>query len=39
MATIILEWASVLDRVTPESSNEATARRIETALGERLGWL
>ncbi|QWF82997.1 hypothetical protein [Amycolatopsis sp. CA-230715] len=39
VATIILEWASVLDRVTPESSNEATARRIETALGERLGWL
>ncbi len=39
VATIILEWASVLDRVAPKSSNEAAAQRIETALGERLGWL
>ncbi len=39
VATIILEWASVLDRVAPKSSEEATAQRIETALGERLGWL
>ncbi len=39
VATIILEWASVLDRVAPKPSDEATAQRIETALGERLGWL
>jgi hypothetical protein len=39
VATIILEWASVLDRVAPKSSDGATAQRIETALGERLGWL
>jgi hypothetical protein len=39
VATIILEWASVLDRVAPKSSDEDTAQRIEDALGERLGWL
>lgn len=39
VATIILEWASVLDRVAPKSSDEDTAQRIEAALGERLGWL
>ncbi|WP_216210843.1 hypothetical protein [Amycolatopsis aidingensis] len=39
VATIILEWASVLDRVAPPSSQEAAAQRMETALGDRLGWL
>ncbi|SFP71079.1 hypothetical protein SAMN05421810_103164 [Amycolatopsis arida] len=39
VATIILEWASVLDRVAPETSAEAAAQRMETALGDRLGWL
>ncbi|MEV7096428.1 hypothetical protein AB0M80_26615 [Amycolatopsis sp. NPDC051045] len=39
VATIILEWASVLDRVARKSSEEDTAQRIEAALGERLGWL
>ncbi|WP_290058823.1 hypothetical protein [Amycolatopsis solani] len=39
VATIILEWASVLDLVAPEASDEHTAQRIENALGERLGWL
>jgi len=39
VATIILEWASVLDRVAPPSSDEGAARRIDAALDERLGWL
>jgi hypothetical protein len=39
VATIILEWASVLDRVTPQASGPAAAQRIGTALGDRLGWL
>ncbi|MDQ7804291.1 hypothetical protein Q5425_11140 [Amycolatopsis sp. A133] len=39
VATIILEWASVLDRVAPEPSGEGAAQRIEAALDERLGWL
>ena len=39
VATIILEWASVLDRVVPPASASAPARRMGIALGERLGWL
>lgn len=39
VATIILEWASVLDRVALWSSPTAATRRIEIALGDRLGWL
>ncbi|WP_425838325.1 hypothetical protein [Streptomyces fractus] len=39
VATIILEWASVLDRVVPRAADEATARRIDVALSDRLGWL
>ncbi|HEV2779740.1 MAG TPA: hypothetical protein VGX25_10100 [Actinophytocola sp.] len=39
VATIILEWASVLDRVVPPTSPGAVARRMETALGDRMGWL
>jgi hypothetical protein len=39
VATIILEWASVLDRVAPPASTGATARRLGTALGDRMGWL
>jgi hypothetical protein len=39
VATIILEWASVLDRVTPKASDEAAAQRMESALGDRMGWL
>jgi hypothetical protein len=39
VATIILEWASVLDRVALKSSNRASTQRIESALGDRLGWL
>jgi len=39
VATIILEWASVLDRVTPRPSSAGPARRMENALSDRIGWL
>ncbi|PKV95534.1 MULTISPECIES: hypothetical protein [Amycolatopsis] len=39
VATIILEWASVLDRVWTPAARSNTAHRIETALSDRLGWL
>ena len=40
VATIILEWASVLDSVgPPPDSDDATAQRMGTALTDRLGWL
>lgn len=39
VATIILEWASVLDRVASPASAHATAQRMGAALYDRLGWL
>jgi hypothetical protein len=39
VATIILEWASVLDRVTPQPSTRPEAQRIQNALADRIGWL
>jgi Zn-dependent peptidase ImmA (M78 family) len=39
VATIILEWASVLDRVAPLRSGDAAAERLGAALGDRMGWL
>jgi hypothetical protein len=39
VATIILEWASVLDRVARPPSADVTAQRMGTALGDRMGWL
>ncbi|MCQ4080749.1 hypothetical protein NGB36_09070 [Streptomyces sp. RB6PN25] len=39
VATIILEWASVLDCVADPPSDQSAVRKIETALGDRLGWL
>ncbi|WP_407836573.1 hypothetical protein ACE1OC_09050 [Streptomyces sp. DSM 116496] len=39
VATIILEWASVLDRVTPRAPGDVSARRVHTALADRQGWL
>jgi Zn-dependent peptidase ImmA (M78 family) len=39
VATIILQWASVLDRVAARTSTDTTAQRMGTALGDRLGWL
>jgi hypothetical protein len=39
VATIILEWASVLDAVVPRLSARTPGQRMQDALGERLGWL
>lgn len=39
VATIILEWASVLDHVTPRASKNPALQRVQTALGDRRGWL
>ncbi|MEV0113240.1 hypothetical protein AB0H77_08315 [Streptomyces sp. NPDC050844] len=39
IATIILEWASVLDRVMPSSSDDPSTQRIQAALGDKQGWL
>ncbi|GGM51367.1 hypothetical protein GCM10012275_22850 [Longimycelium tulufanense] len=38
VATIILEWASVLNRVAQPATTDA-AQRLDTALGDRWGWL
>ncbi|OKI55793.1 hypothetical protein AMK17_19360 [Streptomyces sp. CB00072] len=38
VATIILEWSSVLDGSTPLSDDPAL-RRVESALSDRRGWL
>lgn len=38
VATIILEWASVLDKVVPRAS-DGPARRMAKSLADRLGWL
>lgn len=39
VATIILEWASVLDPVAAESNHRRAVARMESALGDRMGWL
>lgn len=39
VATIILEWASVLDRVTPPTPGNPSVRNVQTALGDHQGWL
>lgn len=39
VATIIMEWASVLDYVTSRRSTEPVAQRLQDALGDRQGWL
>jgi hypothetical protein len=38
-ATIILEWASVLDHVVVSGGSSGPARRMGSALEDRLGWL
>ncbi|WP_308369288.1 MULTISPECIES: hypothetical protein [unclassified Streptomyces] len=38
LATIILEWSSLLDGASP-LSDDPSLRRIESALGDRRGWL
>ncbi|WP_371792326.1 hypothetical protein OG285_25400 [Streptomyces sp. NBC_01471] len=37
-ATIILEWSSVLDTAAP-MSEDPSLRRVQSALGDRRGWL
>ncbi|MFJ9865361.1 hypothetical protein [Streptomyces sp. NPDC101165] len=39
VATIILEWASVLNQVAPPPATDVSVRRVQTALGDRQGWL
>ncbi|MGP4003647.1 hypothetical protein [Streptomyces sp. 8N706] len=39
VATIILEWASVLDRVSPPTPDDPSVHRVHTALSYRQGWL
>ncbi|MDX3532893.1 hypothetical protein PV721_00585 [Streptomyces sp. MB09-01] len=39
VATIILEWSSVLDRVAPRAPADRSAQRVHTALNDRQGWL
>jgi hypothetical protein len=38
VATIILEWASVLDRIAPPQPTDPAVRRLQFALGDRRGW-
>ncbi|MGW1976489.1 hypothetical protein [Streptomyces sp. NPDC001889] len=38
-ATIILEWASVLDHVSETPAEDPSVRRIHSALGDNRGWL
>ncbi|MGW4883489.1 hypothetical protein [Streptomyces murinus] len=38
VATIILEWSSLLDSTTP-LSDDPSVRRVESALSDRRGWL
>ena len=39
VATIILEWASVIDVVAPRTATDERTRNIDNALTDRLGWL
>lgn len=40
VATIVREWASVVDYTTPrELSDDPVVRRLQDALGDRQGWL
>jgi hypothetical protein len=39
VATLILHWASVLDAVVPRLSVGTAERRMQGALGDRMGWL
>jgi hypothetical protein len=39
VATLILQWASVLDAVVPRLSAGTAERRMHGALGDRMGWL
>ncbi|MFF3554629.1 hypothetical protein ACFYXL_14610 [Streptomyces tsukubensis] len=38
VATIIMEWASVLDEVSTPPSEDPSVQRVHAALGDRQGW-
>ncbi|MBF6062809.1 hypothetical protein IU500_13490 [Nocardia terpenica] len=38
VATIILEWASVLNRIAPHRLSDERAQRLDSSLTHRLGW-
>lgn len=39
VATIILQWASVLDSAIPRQPGSIAGRNMQDALGDRMGWL
>lgn len=39
VATIILEWAAVVDYIAPPRAGSSATRRLQQALGDRQGWL
>ncbi len=39
VATIILEWASVLDPLASRFSSTRAGQRLQGGLGDRMGWL
>lgn len=39
VATIILEWASVLDQIAPRPAGDSSLHQVQTALSDRRGWL
>ncbi|MFI1013051.1 hypothetical protein [Streptomyces sp. NPDC020965] len=39
VATILMEWDSALDLAPPAVSEDPAVRRVQTALGDRRGWL
>jgi hypothetical protein len=39
VATIVLQWASVLDVIVPRLSVSAAGQHMQGALGDRMGWL
>jgi hypothetical protein len=39
VATIILQWACVLDAIMPAQEQDPATQRLQLALGDRTGWL
>jgi hypothetical protein len=39
VATIVMDWASVLDYVTPPTTGDPAAEIVRDALDDRRGWL
>ncbi|WP_449480525.1 hypothetical protein [Streptomyces avidinii] len=38
-ATIIMEWASILEQIGPPPASDPAVRSVNLALGDRQGWL